>query len=91
MKKQKYCPHCKTEILFKKDKKGRIIGTAIGGGVGYTLASGLGIAGAVLGAPIAIPAALVGAGLFAVMGNKFGKDFDNSRLKCPKCEKKIVL
>jgi|GEM_PF-3859270 len=85
------CPHCKTDISFKKDKKGRIVGTVIGGGIGYGLASSLGIAGAVLGASVAMPAALIGAGIFAVLGNKFGKDFDDSQPKCPKCKKKLVL
>lgn len=85
------CPHCQTEIEFKKRKNGRIVGTVVGGGIGYGLASSLGIAGAVLGAPIAIPAALVGAGVFAVLGNKFGKDFDNNQPKCPKCKKRLVL
>lgn len=85
------CPHCKTDLIFNKKNKGRIIGTVAGGGIGFSVASSLGIAGAILGAPVAIPAAFVGAGLFAVLGNKFGKDFDNNRLKCPKCKNKLVL
>tara|TARA_R110002111_G_scaffold110798_1_gene170486 strand:+ start:373 stop:648 length:276 start_codon:yes stop_codon:yes gene_type:complete len=91
MEKQINCPHCKTDITFKKDSKGRIVGTVVGGGIGYGIASSLGIAGAVFGAPIAIPAALVGAGVFALLGNKFGKDFDNSQPKCPKCKNRLVL
>ena len=91
MKKNINCPHCKTEISFNKDKKGRVVGTVVGGGIGYGIASSLGIAGVILGAPIAIPATLVGAGLFAVLGNKFGKDFDNNQPKCPNCKKKLIL
>ncbi len=91
MKKQINCPHCKTDIEFKKDKKGRIFGTVVGGGIGFGLGSSLGIAGVVLGAPVAIPAALVGVGFFALLGNRFGKDFDNSQPKCPKCKNRLVL
>lgn len=91
MEKNISCPYCKTELIFKKDNKGKIIGTVAGGGIGFGVASSLGIAGAILGAPIAIPATLVGVSLFAILGNKFGKDFDNSRPKCPKCKNNLVL
>jgi len=91
MEKQISCPHCKTNITFRKDIKGRIIGTIAGGGIGWGLASGLGIAGAILGATVALPATLVGVGLMAVIGNKFGKDIDNRSAKCPKCKKNMVL
>lgn len=91
MEKNISCPHCQKDISFKKDKKGRIVGTVVGGGIGYGLASGLGIAGAVLGASVALPATLIGVGIFAVLGNKFGKDFDNSQLKCPSCKKNLIL
>jgi DNA-directed RNA polymerase subunit RPC12/RpoP len=91
MEKQIACPHCKSEVLFKKNSSGRWIGTIAGGGIGYFLASGLGIAGAIFSAPIAIPAALVGAGALALLGNRVGKDIDNSKPKCPKCNKKLVL
>jgi len=85
------CPHCSETIEFKRGKSGRIFGTIAGGTIGTGLAFKLGIAGAIAGASVAIPATLVGTGLFALLGNKFGKDIDNSNTKCPKCEKKIVL
>lgn len=91
MEKQISCPHCKTDINFKKDNKGRLVGTIAGGGIGAGIASGLGIAGAIVSAPIAIPATLVGLGLFAIIGNKFGKDYDNNQAKCPNCKKNLVL
>jgi len=91
MEKQITCPHCQTKIEFKKDKKGRIVGTIVGGSIGYGLASGLGIAGAIAGATVAIPAALIGIITLALIGNKFGKDYDNNQPKCPKCNGKLVL
>jgi ssDNA-binding Zn-finger/Zn-ribbon topoisomerase 1 len=91
MKKNISCPHCKAELIFKRDNKGKIIGTVAGGGIGFGISSSLGIAGVILGAPIAIPATLVGVGLFALLGNKFGKDIDNKRLKCPKCKSNLIL
>lgn len=83
------CPHCKKEISFRKNKKGKIVGTLVGGGLGYGLTSGLGIAGAIFGISVALPATLVGVGVVALIGNQFGKDFDNSQLKCPSCKKKL--
>lgn len=91
MEKNISCPHCKTDLVFKKDNKGKFIGTVVGGGVGFGLASGIGIAGAILGASLAMPATLVGIGLFAIIGNRFGKDFDNANQKCPKCKNNLVL
>ncbi|MEC5166160.1 ssDNA-binding Zn-finger/Zn-ribbon topoisomerase 1 [Flavobacterium sp. PL11] len=91
MEKNISCPHCKSEIVFKKDTSGRIIGTIAGAGIGYGLASSLGIAGAILGASVALPATLIGVGIFAILGNKFGKDYDNNLPKCPKCKNNLVL
>ncbi|MCF6212789.1 MAG: hypothetical protein L3J45_02065 [Flavobacteriaceae bacterium] len=91
MEKQITCPHCQTKIEFKKDKKGRIIGAIAAGGIGYGLASGLGIAGAIAGATVAIPATIVGVIALALIGNKFGKDYDNNQPICPNCSEKLVL
>lgn len=80
------CPHCNAKVEFKKDSAGKWIGTIGGGVTGYVLASGLGIAGAILSAPIAIPAALVGLGIGAILGNRAGDALDSS-VECPKCKK----
>lgn len=91
MEKNISCPHCKTELVLKKNNTVKIIGTAAGGGIGFFLASSLGIAGTILTAPVAIPATFVGVGLFAVLGNRFGKDIDNKLYKCPKCKNNLIL
>lgn len=52
-----------------------------GGGAGYGLATGLGIAGA----PVAIPAAPAGLGIGAIIGNRAGDIFDNMTVQCPNC------
>lgn len=91
MEKNVTCPHCKSEVIFKRNAKGRFVGTVVGGGIGYGLASGIGLAGAILGASVALPATAIGIGLFAIIGNRIGKEVDNSMPKCPKCKKKLVL
>ena len=91
MEKQISCPHCKTDILFKKNSEGKLAGTIVGGGIGYGVATGLGIAGAIAGMSIAIPATLVGIAVFAILGNNIGKGYDNSQAKCPKCRKNLIL
>ncbi|MHB1107671.1 MAG: SH3 domain-containing protein [Lutibacter sp.] len=91
MENQISCPHCKSELTFKKGENGKIVGTLVGGGIGYGLASGLGIAGAIAGAAIAMPATIIGVVVLALLGNKFGQDFDNNQYKCPECKNKLVL
>ena len=85
------CPHCKAVVHFKRDATGRWVGTLAGGSVGWALASTLGIAGTVLGAPIAIPAALVGLGIGAALGNRAGAAWDNAGGDCPKCKNWIPI
>jgi len=77
--------------MFKKNFAGKWVGAIGGGGVGYFLAAGLGIAGGIMGAPIAIPGALIGLGLGAVLGNQAGAALDNSTVKCPNCEKFMAV
>ena len=60
-------------------------------GFGYWLASGLGIAGGILGFPIAIAAGIVGLAIGASAGNTVGKKIDDSNTTCPKCNKGLVL
>ena len=83
------CPHCKAVVTFKRDAKGRWVGTIAGGGLGYALAAGLGIAGAILSAPVAIPAAAVGLLIGAALGNRAGAAWDDSGSECPKCKEWI--
>jgi ribosomal protein L37AE/L43A len=85
------CPHCGANVDFSRDSTGQWVGTVAGGGAGYVLASGLGIAGAVLGAPVAIPAAMVGLAIGAFVGNRAGSAVDDNLAKCPKCKKSMVL
>jgi len=85
------CPCCKKKVVFKKNSAGKWVGTIGGGGAGYFLASGLGIAGAILGAPIAIPAALVGLGIGTILGNRVGAALDNATVKCPSCGKSMSV
>ena len=82
------CPGCKSVVEFRKSSKGQLLGTVAGGGFGWWIASGLGLAGGILGAPVAIPAALVGLGVGAIIGNRTGALFD--RGKCPKCGDSIT-
>ena len=73
MKEQKSCPHCSAKVTFNRAFKGRWVGAVAGGGFGLYLASGLGLAGAIVGAPIAIPATLVGGSACALLGVGLGK------------------
>jgi hypothetical protein len=84
------CPECDKDFGIKKGKSGRWIGTVVGGGGGAWLFSSLGIAGSILGWPIAIPATFVGLGIGAFVGNRAGKGIDNE-LKCPHCDKYVSL
>ena len=83
------CPHCGAKVEFQKNSAGKWVGTIGGAGAGYVLASGLGIAGAILSAPIAIPAALVGLALGALLGNRAGAAIDNATVQCPSCKKSM--
>jgi len=85
------CPHCGEKVIFKRDKTGRWVGRVVGGGIGYWLAGSLGIAGAVLGFPVAIAGGLVGLAIGASAGNEVGKRVDDSNSICPKCKKGLVL
>lgn len=85
------CPHCGQTTSFNRKSVGRWVGTATGGGVGYFIGSGLGIAGGILSAPIAIPATLVGLGIGAFIGNRAGKSIDNKKATCINCGKSVVL
>ena len=88
--KEVQCPHCNKRVRFEKGEAGRWVGTIVGGGAGYGLASTLGIAGAVLGAPIAISAAIVGLIGGALLGNRVGAIADNS-VQCPNCKKHMSI
>ncbi len=44
------CPHCDKSVSFKQNASGKWVGTIAGGGAGWVVASGLGIAGGILGA-----------------------------------------
>ena len=85
------CPHCSEKVTFKRDQKGRWAGRVLGSGIGWWIASGLGIAGAILGFPIAIAAGVVGLGIGAAAGDTIGKIIDDANAKCPKCNKGLVL
>ncbi len=85
------CPHCKKTVEFERNSTGEWVGTVIVGGVGYWLASGLGIAGAILGASVAIPAALVGLGIGSFVGNRVGKMIDDSNVECPNCKGSLSI
>lgn len=85
------CPHCGKKVDFERNSKGQWVGTVGGAGVGYVLASGLGVAGAIMSAPIAVPAALIGLGIGAVLGNRVGAAIDNSSVECPNCKKSMSI
>lgn len=85
------CPHCGEKVEFQKNSAGQWVGTVGGAGAGYVLASGLGIAGAILSTPIAIPAALVGLGIGALLGNRVGAAIDNASVECPNCKKTMSI
>lgn len=85
------CPHCGRAASFQRDAKGRWMGTAAGAGLGAVIAGGLGIAGYIASAPIAIPATIVGAVIFGIFGNRVGKAVDDTRARCPNCGKSMVL
>lgn len=85
------CPHCSTKVEFKRDSTGKWVGTVAGGGLGYWLAGSLGIAGSILGWPVAIAAAGVGLALGAAAGNRIGAAYDDSQATCPNCKKGMVL
>lgn len=85
------CPHCKADLNISKGKLRKYGGTILGAGIGYAVANGLGIAGAILGSAVALPATLVGISFFAIFGYTIGKKSDDNNLKCPNCKKKLVL
>jgi len=86
------CPHCEKMVKFERNSAGKWVGTVIGAVGGYWLCSGLGIAGGILGMPVAIPAALVGLGIVAFIGNRIGamKD-DKAAAKCPSCGESVSI
>lgn len=79
------CSSCDSKLIIKKRKNGKIIGTITGGGIGYGVASTLGIAGTVVGVAVALPATVVGIVFFGLIGNRLGNDADRKKLKCSKC------
>jgi len=85
------CPHCKEMVSLERNSAGKWVGTIAGGGVGYGLTAGLGIAGAILGASIAIPAVIIGVGIGALLGNRAGAMVDNTSVKCPNCGESISI
>lgn len=85
------CPHCGERVTFMRDETGRWVGRVVGGGLGWWLASGLGIAGAILGFPIAVAAGVIGIVIGVAAGNEIGKRIDDSNATCPKCNKGMVL
>ena len=89
--KEVQCPHSRKQVRFEKGEAGRWVGTIVGGTAGYGLAFKLGIAGTVLGAPIAIPAAIVGVVVCALLGNRAGAMVDNPDVQCPSCKKYMSI
>ena len=85
------CPHCEKMVKFERNSAGKWVGTVIGAGGGYWLCAGLGIAGGILGMSVAIPAALVGLGIGAFLGNRCGAMIDKATVKCPSCGESISI
>ena len=87
------CPHCCEKVIFKRDSSGRWVGTVAGAGVGAGIFWGLGIAGAILGFPVALGtgATVGGALLIGALGNRVGKKYDDNEAKCPNCDESMVL
>ena len=85
------CPHCSEKVTFKRNDDGRWMGRIAGGGVGYWLGSGLGVAGAILGFPVAMAAGVVGLAVGVSAGDTLGKMMDDANAICPRCNKGLVL
>jgi len=85
------CPHCKEMVSLEKNSTGKWIGTIVGGGIGYVLTAGIGIAGVIFGISFAISAVFIGIGVGALIGNRVGAMIDNTNAKCPNCGKKISI
>lgn len=87
------CPECSKNVVFKRDSKGRWVGTLAGGGVGAATFWGIGMAGTIFSIPVAMGRAVTigGAIVGAALGNRAGKSFDDSQAKCPSCDKSMVL
>jgi hypothetical protein len=90
-RKQVNCPHCGHCCLFERSATGRWVGAVAGGGLGWFLAGGLGLAGTIIGFPVAVAAAGVGLAVGVVTGNRIGKAFDDSQATCPHCRQSMVL
>jgi hypothetical protein len=68
-----------------------LAGSAVGEDWGYRIALGLGIAGAILEAPIAIIAALVGLGIGALVGGLDTAVTHKHQMPFPRCGAVIEL
>src|SRR5208283_107320 len=90
-----FCPKCDKSVTFKRDKRGkwiaRIIGGGAGTGAGALLTAGLGVAGAIAGAPVAIPALLIGGGVGLLLGAFTGNAIAPDVARCPNCQTPISL
>ncbi len=85
------CPHCGKNSVFERNATGRWVGTAAGGGLGWLLAGSLGVAGTIIGFPVAVAAAGIGLAIGAAAGNRVGKAIDDSQATCPHCKQSMVL
>lgn len=89
------CPKCDRLVSFKRDKRGKwaalIVGGGAGTGTGVLLTYGLGLAGAVLGAPVATPALFVGSVVGLLLGALTGNAIASDVARCPECRTPISL
>ena len=84
------CPHCNTKVQFKRNDRGKWVGTIVGGGAGYGLAAGLTTTIYTLLPPTLIAAPVFGLIIGGLLGKKTGEIIDNN-VKCPKCGKRFSL
>ena len=89
------CESCGETVEFRKNVRGKwtnvIAGSGVGASWGYRTTVGLGIAGAIAGAPISVPAALVGLTLGATTGGLLMAATHKQVMRCPACEEEIEL
>lgn len=87
------CPNCKAIVEYRRDKRGRWVGTVVGGlggaAAGGWVGTAMGIAA--LGGAIAatIPAAAVGLAALALAGYIVGRKCETAA--CPNCKKDITV
>ena len=85
------CPDCGKFIRYERNCAMRWLGTFVGGAAGYGLTTKLSVTGAILGASVAAPGALLGLGIGAIIGNTTGRFIDDTTVKCLSCRRRISL